>query len=131
MVRLAGDRSGGILISMSRLSVFVLTVVVGLGLAPLSGLDCSPRGAERLPCCDEPASACHQIGDAGCCPNASPSSGSGAVAAAPPTARPHDSLVMAAAHAIVLARPAFTTDFPAFARRAVESPPHPPAVLRL
>ena len=116
---------------MSRVQALVLPLLVGLGLPPLSALDCSPRGAERLPCCDEPAAGCHQIGDAACCPDAPVSSGSAAAVAARPPARPDDALVMVAVHATVLAPPAFAADHPALARRAVESPPRPPSVLRL
>ena len=123
---------GAILIPMSRLQVLVLLVLVGVVAQPFSGLDCSPRGAQRLPCCDEPAAGCPQVGNAAaCCQGAPASSDSGAVVAARPQSRPDDVLVIVAAQATALAPPALAAAFGGYARRPVESPPRPPAVLRL
>ena len=118
--------------SMSRVQAWVLLLLVGVVAQPFAGLDCSPRGAERLPCCDEPAAGCHQVGNAAsCCQGAPALPDSGTVVAARPTSRPDEALAMVAALATVLAPPTLTTAFGAYPRRAIESPPRPPAVLRL
>ena len=107
-------------------------LLVGLGFQPFAGLDCSPRGAKRLPCCDERAAGCHQVGNAAaCCQSAPASSDFGTVVAARPQSRPDDVLVMVAAQATVLAPPALAAAFGGYVRRPVESPPRHPAVLRL
>jgi hypothetical protein len=123
---------GGILMPMSRRQVLVLLLWVGVVLQPLAGLDCSPRGQKRLPCCDEPAAGCHRVGAAvSCCPEVPASTDSSTVVAARPTSRPHDVLGMVVAHEAVAPLPLFAAGLGAFKHSAVEPPPRPPAVLRL
>lgn len=117
---------------MSRFHALALLVLVGVTLQPLSGLDCSPRGAERLPCCDAPQAGCHQVGDAAaCCQDAPASSDSGTVVAASPNARQGDALAPMAAPRAVVAPPVRAVGFAELVRSTVESPPRAPAVLRL
>jgi hypothetical protein len=117
---------------MSRFHSLALLVLVGVTLQPLAGLDCSPRGSERLPCCDEPQAGCHQVAAAAaCCQDAPSSSDSGSVVAASPNARPHDALAPMAAQPAVVAPLVRAAGFAELARSTVESPPRAPAVLRL
>ena len=117
---------------MSRRYALVLLLGAVVVLQPLAGLDCSPGGPQRLPCCDEPAAGCHQIGSAAaCCPDAPAPSESSTMAAARPTSRPHDVPVIVATHGAVPAPPVFAGGFAAFTRSTVDPPPRPPAVLRL
>ena len=116
--------------SLSRLLAFAL--VLAVLFAPCPGLDCSTKTHDPLPCCPSSARDGRQVGDApACCQNGPFSSARGMVAAASPSPRHVDGFLILSGSATLGPSPAFAVDVLAYAARSVESPPPPPAVLRL
>jgi hypothetical protein len=117
---------------MSRLQALSLAALVGVVFQPMSGLDCSPRGIERLPCCSGSDAGCHQIGEAAACCQELPSGAdSGSAVAAASTSRPLDDVGMASTPASLPSPPVVAAGFAAYVRSNAPSPPRRPAVLRL